>query len=154
MLALGEWGWCWPHVVWRAVSITTMQQLRAMAGIPRTPRSWRSCQAWVLLQEGGHWGYLSLVSGNAAVGWASRADLDIRCALRRAVHLHLQRYCEQMRELCGKEGLACDMRRRRIGRLAGRWEDALVAAWCQNCDDKGRGPNAVVDVVANRTVVG
>lgn len=134
------------------INTTPMRTISAMAVISVMPDqpwlfwhmwSWRSRHAWVLLDEGSPWG--TKVLRQAGKRWASRTDLDTRCALRRAIRIHSQRFVEQTCELCSRVGLARGMRRRRIGRPPGRWEAALAAAPGQDWADRVRDPKAVVD---------
>lgn len=63
-----------------------------------------------------------------------------RVASSCAIHLPSQRYCEQMRELYGRVGLAREMQRRRVGRPSGdKWAIIDVAACGHSWNDAG-GP--------------
>lgn len=59
-----------------------------------------------------------------------------------------------LKAVYGSIGLSREMRRRRIGRLPGRWEDALVAAWGPDWANGALDLGAIIDVVVNSTVLG
>lgn len=117
-LAFGYWIWRFGPGAWRVLNSVAIRMLRIMTHFHRKAEEQRLDWHLQFWRQPGP-------------GWTN-------CALARGFYTRL---------LTRDTAPATSMRRGRCGRDSVRWDDFLVAAWCEDWLSTCRGPAKVIDVM-------